>query len=431
MAEVITLPGVKGSFAVGLSWRHEAAPPSSKDLRARSIERGRWGFVRKTPSGSVQVCNCDPITGVANPAKAKILAAMVADHRREPWMGLYELDKNRYWYIAVRDGGEVIVDGDRVGSREDLMRIRDRHLTLGPWEDEIEGTVDDLARIVHNAPKQASLKDFQKRIWVPVAIGCALATTAAAVVGGYWYYQDQQEQAQAAQAAERTRVLEAARQARNDAEAKILPWTKEPMAQPVLATCMSAWHSQALAQAGWTLGEWQCDVNPQGAAIATTWTRQGGVAANAPGKLSPDAQTSTLSVQLAATYGSPSALALPGDEATRAIWSLAQSRGLTLKFTTNETPTPVLPGTTPEKVAPPLWITNETEFTLTTPPWSNGIAAGFDSLPGLRLKKVKWTAATRQWTVASTLYALRATSAEYAHTDQPSVHQQTSVGGRT
>lgn len=428
MAQIISVPGVKGSFAVGLSWRHEDSNPSSKALRARSIERGRWGYVRKTTSGSIQVCNCEPIPGLASPSKAKILAAIVADHRREPWMGLYELADGLYWYIAVRDGGEVIVDGDKVGTLDELTRLRDRHQKIGPWEAEVLGTLDDLAEILRNTPKQPVLRDLQKRAWIPFAAAAGALALAGSAIGGYWYYDaKQQEIARQAELA-RQRAIQAAIQAKNDAQSKILPWTQEPMPMDSLAACSAAWHVQPLAKSGWTLAAWSCEITAQEVAVSTEWERTGGLADMAPGAISPDSHQATDTTTFPARFGVPSAQADPVILATRAIWSLAQSKGIDLQLT-SEAPAVVLPGSQPKPL--PIWAKNTVDFSLTSPPWANGIDVALDAMPGLRVKRVLWKASTQQWAVSANLYALRASPAEFAQkaAQQPPV--QPANGGRT
>lgn len=41
MAEILSFPGLKGGFAIGLTWHHEEKQPSKSVLRARALELGR------------------------------------------------------------------------------------------------------------------------------------------------------------------------------------------------------------------------------------------------------------------------------------------------------------------------------------------------------------------------------------------------------
>lgn len=53
MAEFLTLPGVKGNFAVGLSWRHEDAAPKQKELRLLAENYGSWVTVFTAGGGGI------------------------------------------------------------------------------------------------------------------------------------------------------------------------------------------------------------------------------------------------------------------------------------------------------------------------------------------------------------------------------------------
>lgn len=415
MSHLIEIPGVKGQFAVGLDWRVEDSAPGTAKLRATSFERGRWGVVRKTDAGAIQVGNCAPIAGLKNPSKVRALAAIVAEHRPEPWLGLYKLPDKRYWLVAVRDRGAVIPNGDRIGTMEEIQAVLNQHRSIGTWE-EISPEVEDLADVIRSTSKQLTLTDFQRRAWVPVAAVAGGLSVLAMCGVAFWAYQkhvdEEEQQRQAARAA----AIRAAAQARNDAEAKILPWTRLPMPTAALSACGNAWDHQALAKSGWTLSAWHCDVSPQAITVRTDWTDAGGLARNAPGVLAPDAKTSSDSTSIPLTYAPPTASALPDVQATRAIWTLAQTYGLDLTFNAAP-PVAALPGTQPP-ANPTPWTTAPATFGTAAPPWTNGLPAAFDGMPGLRVSNVDWIS-TGGWKTASTLYSMRETPAEAARAAPP------------
>lgn len=405
MADLVILPGVKGQFAAGLSWRHADSKPTSKQLREIALEEGRWGMKRTTAAGHHQVGTCDAVDGVKSPKGIRPLAAIVADHHQEPWMGLFPLEGGRYWYIAVRDGGEVIPGGDLIGTMDELMKVRDEHARLGQWS-EVNGTLDDLVDMVRSTQKQRTLKDLTLRPWVPVAWSASLLSIVGAGLFGYLYLQNRQvEEARQAQL-ERERAVAAARKAKADADAHVLPWTREPMVQASLNACREAWSSQPLAQGGWALAGWHCMISQQGITINADWSRDGGVAADAPGTPGADANTSSQSRQIAVAFGTPSPLAKPDDEATRAIWTLAQTNGLNLKLNVPNAK-PVLPGAADEKrTMSNVWDANHADFTLIAPPWMNGLDVQLDALPGLRIKTIDWTMKSQRWVMGATMYSL-------------------------
>lgn len=409
MAELVILPGVKNQFAAGLSWRHSDSKPTSKQLREIALDEGRWGIRRTTASGHHQVGTCDSVDGAKTPKGVRPLAAIVADHHKEPWMGLFPLEGGRYWYIAVRDGGEVIPGGDLIGTMDELMKVRDEHARLGQWN-EVNGTIEDLVDMVRSTPVQRALKDLHRRPWVPVVFSAGLLSIVGIGVSGALYVQHQHEEQARQLQLQRARAIAAARKATADAEAHILPWTREPMAREAIDACQQAWAVQSLAQNGWPLAGWHCLISQKGVVVNADWLRDGGVADDAPGTLGPDANTSSQSQQIAVAFSTPSSLAKPEDEAKRAIWTIAQETGVDLKLAAPLVQ-PILPGATPDRSqVSNVWSANHADFTSIAPPWMNGVDAQLGDLPGLRINTIDWTMKTQQWITRGTLYSLNAST---------------------
>ena len=413
MADIITLPGVRTPFAAGLSWRHEDTRPKAKALRALSFEKGRWGVVRETSAGTIQVGFCKPINGVTSPSKLRSLAAMVADQHPQPWMGRYRIAENRYWYIAVRDGQEVIPDGDRIGTAADVDRIRDQHRELGEWTTDLEGTIDDLAEMAQAWTRKVALSDLQRRLWIPVAIvsGIALAVMATSI--GVVVHNERVAAARKKIDDDNRRALAAAQRAERVAKSRVLPWTHEPMPSEVFRACGSAWRDQDLAKGGWMLTSWHCEVSTSGISVTSDWDRAGGLASEAPGTLRDGGQKSEASIQVLHAFSEPSSLVAQSQAALRAIWSFAQLNGLTLAVNA-ATAKPVLPGAMPDEPSVDPWTTSQPVFTLTTPPWDPP-SPSFDAVPALRVRDLYWSLGTQQWIVDTTLYALRASAVPGDH----------------
>jgi hypothetical protein len=412
VAEVISIPGVKGIFAVGLAWRHEDSMPDAKVLRDRAAAYGRWGVVRKASNDQFQLGQCEPISG-KSPGKLKSLAAIVVEHRPSPWRGLFELPDGRFWYIAVRDM-QVIPGGDEIGTAEELRAVRARHAKMSGFPEELKGTIESLAEIVGNTAKAPVLRDLLRRKWVRIALIAGLVVELAGAAIGYSVYVGMKEKAEQEALAAQKRAIAAAVQAHNDAEARILPWTREPMPAESLGACASAWSGQ-LSKSGWTLAAWQCQVSQTGLTITRNWSRAGGVAADAPGTLAPDGQASVETLQVPVHFDVPSPLAATQAVATRAIWTVAQANGLALTVNAPTERLP-LPGTAPANAQQVPWVVAPVTFSLVAPPWLNGIDASFDSLAGLRLKEVDWKVGTAQpWSAMGTLYSLRVSQAELDH----------------
>jgi Pilin accessory protein (PilO) len=399
MAETLTLPGVKGAFAVGLAWRHEDTVPKGRVLRELSQEKGRWGVVYRTTAGTVQVGFCAPVDGVRVAGRLRSLAAMVADSRPQPWMGLFRLGEDHYWYIAVRNGQEIIPDGDQVGTHEAVMQVRENHLRLGDWN-ECEGTLADLAAVVLTTPRRPALRDFRARPRLRLAI-----TSGVLMVSGVSALYIKQANDREATLALQKVAADAAR----------IQQLQQPLPSVALAACAHAWHAQALAMSGWVLNTWSFHVDAAGMpSTSASWQRAGGLASDAPGALVTDGQHADRSsldesgpgTGLALRTGKPVAQAV----AERAIWSLAQTWGMTLTIEPERAGNPANQtsqgmATASAQAAVP-WLERAVHFTTAMPPWKLQGSA-FDAVPGLRVTEVSTDTGSGLWQVSGMLYTLR------------------------
>ncbi|MCY1214552.1 Pilin accessory protein (PilO) [compost metagenome] len=403
MAEILSFPGLKGGFVIGLSWQHEEEQPSKSALRARALELGRsmrWGVVHQSAEGAVQSGFCEAIAG-EKPAGLKPLAAIVAGQHRQPWMGLFHLHGSLYWYIAVRQGHAVIAGGDRIGSLEELTALRERHRALGEWT-EVEGTLRDLANMARASKGVSAMRDVLSGPWKSAAYPAAAVVGVAALVAGGWYWYDQKQEAEREAQLMRQRAIAAAQRANDATRQQALPWVDEATPTAFLRACRRAWDRQALADGGWTLASWRCKpATPTTLTIETSWKRDGGVAANAPGVLSADGnQASATANAPAAFLPSSRAVNVPAD-AQRAMWTYAQGNGVSLQLTMPPTLVPA-DGKTP--VEP--WLAMSADIGFGAPPWL-GAGEGLDGVAGLRLTEISYEAAAQVWKGAGKLYALR------------------------
>ncbi len=409
MAETLTLPGVAGTYAIGLSWWHEGKQKQpKKTLHKRSLEhKSRWGVARKLGADSLQTGLCAPIPGVKSARSVRPLAAIAADAHRQPWHGLFEIGDDRYWYIAVRDANGIIPEGDLVGTREQMERVLNRHSEDLDWNECIEGNREDLARIVRATPNPPSLRDVQASLWKPIAAAVGVLTVIAGAGTGYWLWRERQLEAQRQAEQARQRAVQAALAAQRAAEAKILPWTKLPMSAEVIESCARAWQGRDHWQKGWAVTTWRCKPQAQSTAIDVGWGRQGGLAADAPGTLSADGESSSTSSSTSSAFSPPSPQALASDVAQRLTWTFVQTHGLALRMQAPVAPPP-LPGNASGKDAPPPdpWVASSAEFSLPYPPWK-GLTEAFDAVPALRISEIGYDAKKGQWTVTGTLYGLR------------------------
>ncbi|SCU77596.1 putative component of type II secretion apparatus [Cupriavidus necator] len=403
MAEILSFPGLKGGFAIGLSWQHEEEQPSKSILRARALELGRnmrWGVVHKSAEGAVQSGFCEAIAGT-KPAGLKPLAAIVAGQHRQPWMGLFHLHGSQYWYIAVRQGHAVIAGGDRVGSLEELAALRERHRALGEWT-EVEGTLRDLANMARASKGVSVLRDVLSGPWKSAAYPVAAVAGVAALLAGGWYWYDQKQEAEREAQLMRQRAIAAAQRANEAARQQALPWVDEATPTAFLQACRRSWNRQALADAGWTLATWRCrSATPTTLTIETNWKRDGGVAANAPGVLSADGNQATATANVPAAFLPSSRAVSVTADAQRSMWTYAQGNGVGLQLTM---PPALLPADGKTPVDP--WLAMTADIGFGAPPWL-GAGEGLDGVVGLRLTGVSYEAAAQAWKGTGKLYAMR------------------------
>ncbi|CAE6956572.1 type 4b pilus protein PilO2 [Paraburkholderia domus] len=411
MAHVLTLPGVKGLFAVGMSWRHEETVPRAKALRELAASMGRWGTVYTASGGGVQVGFCDPIEGLKSPGKARSLAAAVAEEFTQPWRGIFELGHGLYWYVAVRDGQEILNDGDVVGTEDDMARVWAEHDRLPEWKTEItDKPIDIIADAVRSRSKVPRLRDLSyDPAMLYIAAGAAgLLGLAIAGVGMYIHHRHQEEIMQQQSLAARAAALSA--KAAADAKLAIMPWASLPLTNDVFSACQTQWAQQALSIKGWALNTWTCRADAAGITIATKWTRNGGVANDAPGRLDDGGEFSTHEIVMAQTFGGLNQDALTGEAAPRAMYTLVQTYGIKMQLVkpvdmvAKETPD------VPNAVPPPPWLSYPMTMELHAPPWVEIGAAQFDHVTGLRISSIGYDSDKRVWTTMGTLYGIRDTT---------------------
>ncbi|KAF7963340.1 hypothetical protein AWV80_10440 [Cupriavidus sp. UYMU48A] len=396
---------MKGTYAIGLGWRHEDTIPKAKALKAMAEEKGRWGVVYKTSADAIQAGFCDPIEGVKTPRGIKVLAAVVADAHPQPWLGTFDLGNGLHWLLAVRDGNEVIPDGDVVGTLEAIQLAREKHLPLGDWN-QVAGTLSDLADIARASRNQPSLRELTGQSWVLWG-GIAAGTAVILAAGGAWYWHQLQVEADRQAQLAAARAREAAMRQRQ--QVIVLPWTLLPAPSAVLSACERAWNEQSLARSGSAVASWTCSVSAEGTAITVVWKRYGGTASEMPGAMTtPDSSMEQRSYPKP-EMGLP-ALATADRPAEAAAWDLAQAYSVPLKLEAAKAPV-ALPGSESTTQPAPAWQSKTATFVQPAPPWLTVDAHALDLVPGLRVTEVTFTMDKNEWLTSGSLYSLPVASA--------------------
>jgi hypothetical protein len=419
MAEILTLANDNPTlYAVGFTWLAEPAMPKPSRLRELSRVRGIWGVARKTTDG-VQLGFGDLPHDTRRPTAIRALANVVADYHPAPWLGVYRLNDELSWLIAVRADG-IAPNGDLVGSHDEIKAAA-AALKAGEHWTSVSGSPADLAEMVRLAGKQPGLRDWRAKISPVVRNGLIAAAVSAAVIGGVavWTWRQDLMQEAALRASKRAQIeAEHARRARLLASP---PWKLAAAPAQLIDACHHAWLTQPLAQDGWKLAVWQCRQAGANLNLTMNWVRAGGSPVDAPGRLVDGEHA-----QSAGTRSGPGAAvdaAAGSDEAAqRAIWALANTVSGQLALGT----IPALPCDVKVLKDLPPWQIQGVLLTNTMPPWVYPLSAlegetlleapighdgrSWNSVPGFVLDTLTWTV-DKDWQASGTLYSWRPSGA--------------------
>lgn len=396
MARVIQLG--KRSWLAGMTWvSYEDAPNKEELMEDASRLGASWTSVRIGAS-AVQAGFSAPVADLKHPSKLFSLAAMLADSREQPWLGIFKIQEGVWWYIAVRDGHAILPDGDVVGGEAEIHAARDRHSGYTDWK-YIEGDISLLDEFVKNISEKPTLVRSltgESQRALPLLIS---AVVVAVLLGGsYWWWHEKQS------ALERERIEAMAKmRARLLANQPVVtlpsPLLTTPEANDWLAACGNA-VDLPLSRYGWVHDGVSCGTS----AAMVHWTRQdGATVANRPaGTLGDHGNSVDEAIQLTGLkrQGRDDAIDLPAAKLLLRAWAQAANFTLTL---TEPKPAPVLPGATnvPSQNKPGEPVPRpQAIFALEIPVSPFGL--DMSSIPGLRLTGLKSTVAG--WRMEGVLY---------------------------
>lgn len=406
-AVVTQLPGVDGRYVLGMTWRHEETRPKARRLRELAEQHGTWGLVRRTPEGAVQIAFCAPVDG-CTARQVRSLADAIAEAHVAPWRGMYALGQGQYWYVAVGAGHEMLPDGDRVGTAEELQALRQEHNALASWSEQ-EGTVSDLARHVAGI-NTASLREIAPSIVRMPRLSrqatIAAGATALVVLGacGVWYHSHLAALEEQQRDAMQRRAQALAALAQRPVQKEPPPWAQAISAAETFGACRSAWSGQALATRGWTLRAWSCAGTAAGLAVHTRWGRETGDAMDAPGVIDQTGEYAVNAEHIELTW-KPRQRTLadlaPSSESKRRGWALSQRYGVGLALDKKDADGTKLPG---DEADHPEWQRHRLIYTLPMAPWF-GFGSAFDALGGLQVRSITADLSADTWVVDALLYA--------------------------
>ncbi|RQU97799.1 type 4b pilus protein PilO2 [Burkholderia cenocepacia] len=402
MITIYSLPGMPQRYALGLAWRHVDGAPGVAERRALTTTDTRWGVVRKTSANpaTYQVGYGALPEGTKNVSSVRPLALYVADMHVPPWLGVFKLEDDRYWLLAVRDNNEIIPEGDVVGPRDAIEAAREQMLALASWDQVVDGGVEMLIEQIILRGNQRALRDLRTQLTPATKVVLAalgLATVAGGGVLAYHLHSKRLEEA----AYRDLLTRQAAQRAKEEAELNTPPWLNSPRTPAVFAACRDAWAQSELTRDGWQLVSWNCSVQGPRVSISADWRRVTGLASQAPGTLTgPDTSTEQR-LGPAVANATDDHVDAGTDTALRAVYSVGQANGLKMNVAADRGPVASVPGQPP---APQLPWANHT-FSAIAPfaPWI-GLTNAFDSVRGLRPSVIAWTFDRQEWEVRGSVF---------------------------
>lgn len=398
MARIVTINGRQ--WLAGMSWCSFEDSPGKDELRedARRLHSD-WYAVRIAES-VIQAGFCEPIEGLKRPSKLYSLAAMLADSREQPWLGIFKIEEGLWWYVAVRDHHAILPDGDVIGGESEVNAARNRHSGYTDWK-YVEGDIDLLAEFMSEIDeKPTPVKSLTTANVSAVPIIASAAILLALVGGGYtWWHQKQINE-------ERERAAAMAKM-REQLAANKAPIVAAP--SPLLTTAApNAWRDACaqiilklpISRYGWALGDVICNQT----SVTANWLRLDGatVAQRPDGDLSADGDKIVQTIQFVGLEqkGADNATDLQNAQLAMRAWAQAVNIRLTMS---QNVPPKALPGAADNAAPAPLAQTPQSIVKFDSP--ISPFSLDYRSIPGLRLTSIKSSASG--WSVEGVLYGTR------------------------
>ena len=115
--------------------------------------------------------------------KLPSLAVNIANSKKEPWMGVFDIGGGLYWYVAVRDNQAILPDGDIVGTKAEIDKIFNETISLDKWDTIIEnGNIEDIANLITDS--NIYVLKYQNTVYTAIIIVLGIIIA----LGGIYYY---------------------------------------------------------------------------------------------------------------------------------------------------------------------------------------------------------------------------------------------------
>ncbi len=398
-------------YLAGMTWRSLDERPDKLDLRTEATSLSTtsntsidWYALRPVSTEIIQAGFSSIPTDAQNgrPGKLISLAAAAAGILQEPWLGIYQISEDLYWYIAVRDGHTILPNGDVIGTRAVIDEARNLHAGYQNWN-EVEGGLSDLINLLERA--RATKSQYSKPVYIktlysapiPKSVYIGTAITLTLIIGGAYLFhtynlQKERELAQQVAAAQAALSLK-------KAEPVFLPpaLISQPMPDEWIAACRATIGPTPLAQYGWSLTNVICAETT--ATLEWKRTDIATVAHHPEGTLSNDGNTIIGSLPINIKMES-----LDNRDtlnvARLSFQTWAQKRYLDAKLATDTQPeSKALPGAV-KPADQALTTVSQGMFSFSLPFPPDGMQ--LDSIPGARVSTLKFD--MDKWEVSGVVY---------------------------
>lgn len=366
-------------WAIGMRWRTYETEPARRELIADADDLDAQVMARRISPEMRQVGFGGVDAGSTLPKRVFSLAAAVASNHAQPWLGIFRLRDDLWWYIAVRDGHAILPDGDVVGTEADILRARQQHQSFPDWQF-VEGDAGDLATLLAGQGRRLPLhRVVPCRTKLPLLPLAAAVAGLSVVGGGGWYWHHHQVVLQA----ERAARLAAYRAKMRASQVVQSPLQALPGVIAWMDACGTIISRHGLLYEGWAVARVDCADGK----VTFTWARGPGATASLrpPGDLaqSGDAVVETISLpKLAPGQNDATSFAI----ANAALYGLIQSLGAKGQIMAAAGPEG-LPGAAPPESDHGL-ASEQVQIETGFPPFS----VDWSGVPGFRVTKLTTSA---------------------------------------
>jgi hypothetical protein len=159
------------SYYAGLSWQTLSA---SDNVKEKIKELGNGYYCVRNLSGMINIGYSEDLD--TKYKKLYSLASNVANAKKEPWLGVFHIEDDLYWLIAVRDNQAIIPDGDVIGTKEEIDKVFQETISIGEWDSIIEnGEIQDLESLLTQGGSYVLSSSKKYNIVFIVLIGALIA----------------------------------------------------------------------------------------------------------------------------------------------------------------------------------------------------------------------------------------------------------------